>query len=440
MNLSIIIPVYNGEKFIKKCLDSICNQIKDKKNIELIIVDDYSKDKSVKILEKYKKLFKFIKLIKLNKNSGTASSRDLGIKIASGKFLFFVDIDDSLVKKSIAIILDNLKNFPNKDLFVLRNYITGIEKNKNFIDYNQIITKGESSPGNSLINLIDNYNYFRPTAWNFIFRSKFLKMNSIYFNKSMRTYEDCPFVAKAICASNNYKIIEKPVYIYQRYNPNSLSVTTGFICVMSNLKIIYELFSFIKKEKQNLNKKKIKFLLAIIEKRYSYAFSDILVCTESEIKIISQYLKKINFIIPDLSRLGFKKLNNLSKNNEKTIFLKLKKFNIKKLNIIKKKFLLFYKNKLILFCVGRNGSLISTILKNIGFNVSMFVDNNRNLSFLKVGKVKIYSPKYLINNFAKLTNHSIIICDSRIDVIKSIKKQLQIIGFKNKNILPFDML
>ena len=440
MNLSIIIPVYNAEKFIKKCLDSICNQIKDKKNIELILVDDYSKDKSVKILEKYKKIYKYIKLIKLNRNSGTASSRNAGVKIATGKFLFFVDIDDSLVKKSIAVILENLKNFPDIDLFVLRNHITGIEKNKNFIDLNQIIAKGTNKPGNSLINLIDNYNYFRPTAWNFIFRSEFLKMNSIYFNKSMRTYEDCPFVAKAICASNKYKIIEKPVYIYQRYNPNSLSVTTGFICVMSNLKIIYELFSFIKKEKNTLNKKKLKFLLAIIEKRYSYAFSDILVCTENEIKEVSKYIKKINFIIPYLSRIGFKKLNNLSKNSEKKIFLKLNKFNLKKLNIIKKKFLLFYKNKLILFCVGRNGSLISKILKNIGFNVSMFVDNNRNLSSLKVEKIKIYTPKYLIKNFTKLTNHSIIICDSRIEIIKSIKKQLQIIGFKNKNILPFDIL
>tara|TARA_B110000196_G_C21015831_1_gene600254 strand:+ start:56 stop:472 length:417 start_codon:yes stop_codon:yes gene_type:complete len=132
MNLSIIIPVFNAEKFIKKCLDSICNQIKEKKNFELILVDDCSTDKSFKILEKYSKLFKFIKLIKLAKNSGTASSRDAGIKIASGKYLSFVDIDDRLVNRSITIILRNLKNFPEKDLFVLRNYITGIKKKQKF--------------------------------------------------------------------------------------------------------------------------------------------------------------------------------------------------------------------------------------------------------------------------------------------------------------------
>ena len=128
MNLSIIIPVFNAEKFIKKCLDSICNQTKEKKNFEIIVVDDCSTDKSIKILKKYVKLFKFIKLIKLAKNSGTATSRDAGIKIASGKYLFFVDIDDRLVSKSIAIILKNLENFPDNDLFILRNYITGIKK------------------------------------------------------------------------------------------------------------------------------------------------------------------------------------------------------------------------------------------------------------------------------------------------------------------------
>ena len=440
MNLSIIIPVFNAEKFIKKCLDSICNQIKEKKNFELILVDDCSTDKSVKILNKYSKLFKFIKLIKLAKNSGTATSRDAGIKIASGKYLSFVDIDDRLVNGSIAIILKNLKNFPEKDLFVLRNYMTGIKKNKNLIDLNYINNKNVTKSGKSLINSIEDYSNFRPTVWNFIFRSKFLKINSIFFNKSMRTYEDCPFVAKAICTSQSFKIIEKPTYIYQRYNPNSLSVTTGFFCVISNLKIIYELFSFIQKEKNNLNKKKLKFLITIIKKRYSYAFSDILVCSEREIKIISKYIQKINFIIPYLSKLGFKKLNNLLKNDEKQIFFELMNYNLKKFKNIKKKFSVFFKNKLILFCVGRNGSLTSKILKNMGFNVCIFVDNNKNLSSLSIEKIKIYSPKYLSSNLTKLTNHAVIICDNRIPVIKSINKQLKIIGFKNKNILPFDIL
>jgi hypothetical protein len=164
------------------------------------------------------------------------------------------------------------------------------------------------------------------------------------------------------------------------------------------------------------------------------------VCSKSEIKIISKYIKKINFIIPYLSKLGFKKLNNLFKNNEKQIFFKLMNYNLKKFKIIKKKFSVFYKNKLILFCVGRNGSLTSAILKNMGFNVCMFVDNNKNLSSLSIEKIKIYSPKYLSSNLTKLTNHAVIICDNRIPVIKSINKQLKIIGFKNKNILPFDIL
>ena len=139
MLLSIIIPVFNSEKFLEECLNSICNQVKEnKENIELILVDDCSIDKSIKILEKYSELFKFIKLIKLKKNLGPGNSRKIGIKSAIGEYMCFVDSDDKLINGSIAIIIRNLKKFPKKDMYVLRNYITGRKKNKNLLEFNQI--------------------------------------------------------------------------------------------------------------------------------------------------------------------------------------------------------------------------------------------------------------------------------------------------------------
>lgn len=438
MNLSIIIPVYNGEKFIDKCLNNICIQIKGSKDVELIIVDDFSKDNSLKILKKYQENYKFIKLIKSKKNLGTAASRDTGSKIATGKYLFFVDIDDSISDNSICIILKNLESFPNKDLFVIRNYIAGIKKNEKLIDNNYIQVKNKTKSGKKLVNHISNYYDFRPTAWNFIFNKKFLKKNSIYFNKLMRTYEDCPFVAKAICSLSSFKVIEEPIYIYQRHNPNSLSVSIGFICVMSNLQIIYDLSIFIRKKK-NLNNKEIKFLISIIKKRFVYAFSDILVCSKQEIKIISQLINNIKFIFPYLSKKGFNELNDFNDNCENRIYFKLEKYKKLKLDFIQNKLIKFNKKKIILFCVGRNGSLTSRILQNLGLNISMFVDNNSHISSQKIENIKIYSPKYLINKFSKLTNHLIIICDNRIKIVKSIKKQLKAIGFDDKNILSFGM-
>ena len=99
--LSIILPVYNSEKFLKKTLDScIC---KDKIfNYEIVCIDDSSKDKSLKIIKEFKRKYQNIKLIKNKKNIGVGSSRNLGIKKAKGKYLILLDSDDTIEKKNLA--------------------------------------------------------------------------------------------------------------------------------------------------------------------------------------------------------------------------------------------------------------------------------------------------------------------------------------------------
>ena len=92
MKLSIIIPVYNSEKYLDKCLTSIINQ--NYKNIEIILINDGSKDNSKKIINKYlknnKKVIKYIE----QENSGQAHARNRGLEIATGELITFVDSDD----------------------------------------------------------------------------------------------------------------------------------------------------------------------------------------------------------------------------------------------------------------------------------------------------------------------------------------------------------
>ena len=85
--LSIIIPAYNAENYIEKCL----NSIEDKDSIEIIVINDGSTDKTMEILNKYKN----IKIIN-NTNHGVSYSRNSGLKVASGKYIMFVDSDDYL--------------------------------------------------------------------------------------------------------------------------------------------------------------------------------------------------------------------------------------------------------------------------------------------------------------------------------------------------------
>ena len=89
--LSVIVPIYNVDKYLKKCVDSIINQTY--KNLEIILVDDGSTDSSGKIADEYKKIDERIKVIH-KKNGGLADARNAGIKIATGKYIAFVDSDD----------------------------------------------------------------------------------------------------------------------------------------------------------------------------------------------------------------------------------------------------------------------------------------------------------------------------------------------------------
>ena len=88
--ISIIIPVYNSEKYIRICLNSILNQIFQ--NFEIILIDDNSKDNSLKIISEIEKIHKDkIKILKNAKNVGAGASRNKGLKIASGEYITFID-------------------------------------------------------------------------------------------------------------------------------------------------------------------------------------------------------------------------------------------------------------------------------------------------------------------------------------------------------------
>lgn len=105
---SFIVPVYNTEKYLKKCLDSLVNQTFD--NFEIIIVNDGSIDKSSEIIKKYKEKYSNIKSIE-QKNQGLSMARNNGVKKASGDYLIFVDSDDyietNLLEEVDKVIGDN---------------------------------------------------------------------------------------------------------------------------------------------------------------------------------------------------------------------------------------------------------------------------------------------------------------------------------------------
>ena len=106
--LSLILPIYNVEKYLPVCLDSLIKQDIDELKYEIICVNDGSTDSCEQIILKYQKKHRNIKLIN-KKNSGVSQTRNIGLKAAKGKFIWFIDPDDFVRPYSLKYILDMLE-------------------------------------------------------------------------------------------------------------------------------------------------------------------------------------------------------------------------------------------------------------------------------------------------------------------------------------------
>lgn len=143
MKISVIVPVYNGEKTITKCLDSI---YKTKyKNFEVIVIDDCSTDKTAELLKRYP-----CKVIKLKENSGVSIARNMGAKKAKGRLLYFVDADIVQKTDNILNVPKILKEEPNVDVINITHHWQSINKGfgpefiglKYYYDYDVLLRKG----------------------------------------------------------------------------------------------------------------------------------------------------------------------------------------------------------------------------------------------------------------------------------------------------------
>ena len=165
-NISIVIPVFNSQKFIKECISNILNIISNK--IELIIINDNSNDDTKKICNKFVQKNNNIRLINLKKNCGVSVARNIGIRSSKGKYLIFLDSDDLLLKDTLKKINKLIEDSNNKDIIFFPSY----DPINKVIDNNFLIKKFNNK---SFINNIKNLNQFRLTCWNFIYKKDFLK-------------------------------------------------------------------------------------------------------------------------------------------------------------------------------------------------------------------------------------------------------------------------
>ena len=118
---SVILPIYNVENYIDKCLNSIYSQKIDDELFEVIAVNDGSPDNSMEIVRKYVEYHSNLHIVN-KENGGVSSARNEGIRIANGKYLLFIDPDDLIIPNSLIQLLDKLNTNCEVELYILRSY------------------------------------------------------------------------------------------------------------------------------------------------------------------------------------------------------------------------------------------------------------------------------------------------------------------------------
>jgi glycosyltransferase involved in cell wall biosynthesis len=223
--ISVVIPVYNVEKYLHRCVESILNQTFQ--DFEIILINDGSKDNSGQICDDYAQKDKRIKVIH-KKNARVSAARNDGIKIAKGKYLSFIDSDDWIEPEMYQEMVYKAEEL-NLD-FIMCDYK---KKSNNYEDKRtQPIREGYYSKDdikNELFQcliMFENMEY-PPTIsnWVCLFEIEFLKTNNLYYDEDIHYDEDSIFGAKIMYHANNFYYLKDHYYYNYFYNPNSTTNT-----------------------------------------------------------------------------------------------------------------------------------------------------------------------------------------------------------------------
>ncbi len=225
--VSIIVPVYNCEKFISKCLDSILHQTYS--NIEIVIVNDGSTDQSEEILQKYKEQDERVSCY-YQDNSGPSEARNYGIMKSTGEYLAFIDSDDSIDAYYIEYLINKMLT-TGADLVCCGYKDISVYGILNCTDFN--FDKSDSM--HYFINLVCNGT--GGVLWSKMFKKEIISKHNIKMDKDIFMSEDLIFVLQYAVHCQSFAAINNYLYYYNRLNQNSISSNFSIDYVDNNITV-----------------------------------------------------------------------------------------------------------------------------------------------------------------------------------------------------------
>ncbi len=226
--VSVIVPLYNSEKYLWRCVESIIGQTY--KNIEVMLVNDGSTDNSGQLCDNYARSDKRIRVIH-SKNSGPAQARNIGIENSRGDFIFFVDSDDFIENDALSLLIDNY-NSNHADVIIgdassIKDGILGPGYKGSFPE-SRLLTKQE------IVDYARHYlkkpNRFTLFAysWGRLFKSSIIKNKRVFFNADLHTFEDVAFNFDYLNYVEKISFLKQPVYnhlIHSNYMSATMAVS-----------------------------------------------------------------------------------------------------------------------------------------------------------------------------------------------------------------------
>ena len=230
--VSIIIPIYNREQTLERCLCSIIRQTYP--NLEIIAVDDGSTDHSRVILERYEKKDSRLHVI-YKKNSGVSESRNLGLQMAKGDFVQFVDADDWLTRDATSLLLQAME--PDIQL-VISDYYRVIGRRiwiKGHIPASSSMSRAEFAK----YMMKSPANFYYGVIWNKFYRMDIIKENQLYFAHDLDWCEDFKFNLEYLKYTSNVQVLTTPFYYYVKTKGSLVDSKIDFKETIRTKKILF---------------------------------------------------------------------------------------------------------------------------------------------------------------------------------------------------------
>ena len=291
--VSVIIPVYNCESTLQRCVDSVLYQ--SYKNIEVLLIDDGSTDNSLEICNSYLKNNSNV-TVQHFENSGVSSTRNKGLELAKGQYITFVDSDDYLDSECIGTLLGACLN-KEVDIAYCSYYI--VENNE---------TKRAINASSTFVEKSDALNVYSPlyssSVWGKLFKRELLQ--DLRFQTDMYYGEDTIFYLSAVCKSKSIYYCDSPLYYY---------------CI--NPKGAMESYSYEKRKSEFFSRVVIKKLLG----DYCGLDSEQFINASSEVFIYASYFKRL-FFKHHWNDKAFKKNINAECRANKKYYLHNKHFSL----------------------------------------------------------------------------------------------------------------